>query len=61
MEENVEKELVSMTVDELSDWLATKGIPSQFCSKFEGKYNAQIVLKFRCFSVGAGVVLNFCG
>lgn len=54
MEENVEKELVSMTVDELSDWLATKGIPSQFCSKFEGKYTVGAFCSCR-------VVLNFCG
>ena len=50
----MEKELVSMTVDELSDWLATKGIPSQFCSKFEGKFTVGALCSCR-------VVLNFCG
>ena len=38
MEAQSDTDMDSMTVDDLSEWLKSKGIPSEFCAKFKREY-----------------------
>ena len=36
-----------MTVIELSEWLASHGIPEEFCQKFEGEFEQNVFQSFQ--------------